>query len=58
MAGEMDKLKGKAKQVVGDLTDNNEMVAEGKRDEAAGKMKDAGDKLKDKAEDAIDRARD
>ena len=58
MAGEGDELKGRAKQAAGDLTDDDELKREGKKDEAAGKAKDMADKAKDKANDAIDSVRD
>jgi uncharacterized protein YjbJ (UPF0337 family) len=43
-----DKSKGKIKQAVGDLTDNDDLRREGKVDEMAGKAKDAIDKVKKK----------
>lgn len=55
MSGEMDKMKGRAKQAAGDLTDNDELEREGERDEAAGKLKDKVDDAKDGANDAIDK---
>ena len=48
MSGEADKTKGRIKQAVGDLTDDDELKREGKVDEGAGKAKDAVDKVKDK----------
>lgn len=57
MAGEGDKIKGRAKQAVGDLTDDEELEREGERDEAAGKVKDTIDDAEDKAEQAVDDVR-
>ncbi|HUF98053.1 MAG TPA: CsbD family protein [Ilumatobacter sp.] len=54
MSGTVDKMKGRAKQAAGDLTDNDELHNDGKKDEAAGKLKDGAEKAKDKVEDAID----
>ena len=54
MSGEMDKLKGRAKQAAGDLTDDHDLECEGERDEAAGKLKDKADDAKDAVNDAID----
>ena len=54
MSGEMDKLKGRAKQAAGDLTDDHDLEREGERDEAAGKLKDKADDAKDAVNDAID----
>lgn len=43
-----DEAKGRVKEAVGDLTDDEEMKREGKTDRAAGKVKDAVDDVKDK----------
>jgi uncharacterized protein YjbJ (UPF0337 family) len=51
MSGDVDKAKGRAKQALGDLTDDRDMKREGKVDEAAGKVKDTVDKIKDKVQD-------
>jgi uncharacterized protein YjbJ (UPF0337 family) len=48
VSGEGDKTKGRIKQAVGDLTDDDEMKREGKIDEGAGKVKEAVDKVKDR----------
>jgi uncharacterized protein YjbJ (UPF0337 family) len=59
MSGQMDELKGRTKEAVGDLTDDEEMQREGQRDQAAGdvkqKIEDAGDWAKDKVDDVKDR---
>jgi uncharacterized protein YjbJ (UPF0337 family) len=39
--GKIDQAKGKVKQAVGDLTDNDKLKTEGKVDEAVGKVKTA-----------------
>jgi uncharacterized protein YjbJ (UPF0337 family) len=56
--GNIDEAKGRAKQAVGDLTDNDEMRREGKVDEKSGQAKDKLEQMKDKAEDAIDNVKD
>jgi uncharacterized protein YjbJ (UPF0337 family) len=48
MAGSTDEGKGRIKQAVGDLTDNDDLKREGKADKASGKIKDAIDDVKDK----------
>ena len=53
-----DDLKGRAKEAVGDLTDNRDLKREGKADRASGKAKDFVEDVKDKAEDVIDSVRD
>ena len=49
--GTFDQLKGKAKEAVGDATDDEDLEDEGKVDQASGKVKekvsDAVDKVKD-----------
>jgi uncharacterized protein YjbJ (UPF0337 family) len=42
-----EDLAGKAKEVVGDVTNNDELKAEGKKDQAASSVKDAGENVKD-----------
>ena len=42
-----DKAKGKAKEAVGDATDNEQWQAEGKADQTKSDLKQAGEKVKD-----------
>lgn len=58
MAGEMDKAKGRVKEAVGALTDDDDVKNEGRADQAAGKAKDKVEKAKDWAEDKIDDMKD
>jgi uncharacterized protein YjbJ (UPF0337 family) len=53
-----DDLKGRAKEAIGDLTDNRDLKREGKADRATGKAKEFVEDVKDKAEDVIDSVRD
>lgn len=53
-----DEVKGKAKQAIGDATDDNDLKREGKADETAGKVKSGIDSAKDKASDAVDSIKD
>jgi len=48
VSGQGDEAKGRIKQAVGDLTDDDEMKREGKVDETAGKVKEGVDRVKDK----------
>ena len=41
------ELKGKAKEKVGEATDNEQWEAEGKADQVKGDLKQAGEKVKD-----------
>lgn len=50
--GKFDELAGKAKEKVGDLTDNERLQAEGAAQETKGQAKQAGEHLKDAAGDA------
>lgn len=42
-----EDLAGKAKEVVGDVTGNDELEAEGKKDQAESDLKQAGENVKD-----------
>jgi uncharacterized protein YjbJ (UPF0337 family) len=58
MEGKKDDLKGRAKEAVGDLTDDDELKREGKSDRAAGSVKDKLEKAKEKGEELVDKAKD
>ena len=51
---EWDEAKGRVKEAVGDLTDDDDMKRQGKVDKAAGKAKDVVDDVKEKVQDAVD----
>lgn len=42
-----EELKGRAKQAVGDATDNEQWQAEGRTEQAKGSLKQAAEKVKD-----------
>lgn len=42
-----EELKGRAKEAVGDATDNEQWQAEGRAERVKGSMKQAGEKVKD-----------
>jgi uncharacterized protein YjbJ (UPF0337 family) len=44
---EADDLKGKAKEAIGKATDDEELTAEGKGDQAKADLKKAGENVKD-----------
>ena len=52
--GKTDQLKGKIKQGVGDLTDNERLHDEGVADEAAGNVQEGYGKAKRKVGEAIE----
>ncbi len=58
MSGTQDQVTGKAKEAVGDLTDDKDLQREGQADQAAGKAKNKLDEAKDWMSDKIDDARD
>jgi uncharacterized protein YjbJ (UPF0337 family) len=54
--GKIDKAKGKVKQVVGTLTGDDDLKAEGRADETAGKVEATVGRIQHKGGDAITRA--
>jgi uncharacterized protein YjbJ (UPF0337 family) len=58
MDGTTDDMKGRATEVAGDLTDNDDLKREGQADRASGKLKDTIEDVKDKAEDMVDKVKD
>ena len=57
MGGTTDDMKGRAKEAIGDLTDDDDLKREGERDRAAGTVKDKLEDAKDWAEEKVDEAR-
>ncbi len=58
MGEHLDDAKGRAKEAVGDLTDDDELKREGKVDRAASTVRGKVDDVTDKAEELVDKARD
>ncbi len=58
MSGTGDKIKGKTKEAVGDLTDDRDLEREGKMDHAGGVVKDKADDAKDWVGRKVDDAKD
>lgn len=54
----IDDVKGRAKEAVGSLIDNDEMKREGRKDQRAADVKDGIESLSDKAKDAVDSVKD
>ena len=46
------ELKGKTKETIGRATDDEELEAQGRTDQAKANLKDAGEKVKDAIKDA------
>jgi uncharacterized protein YjbJ (UPF0337 family) len=59
MDEKFDEMKGRAKEALGDLKDDDDLKREGKVDKSAakakGKAEDAVDKVADKVKDTLDR---
>jgi uncharacterized protein YjbJ (UPF0337 family) len=53
MSGKVDELKGRVKEAIGDLTDNQKLKESGKADKAAGKVKQGVERAVDKVRDTI-----
>ena len=52
MSGTTDKIKGRVKEAVGVLTDDQKLKNEGKLDQSAGKIKQVAEQVIDNAKDA------
>lgn len=55
MKNKAEELKGKTKQQIGDMTDNESLQAEGAAERAKAKAKQAAEEVKDAARDAFNR---
>jgi uncharacterized protein YjbJ (UPF0337 family) len=53
MSGTTDKIKGRVKEAVGALTNDQDLKSEGKADQAGGAIKDGIEKVVDKAKDLV-----
>jgi uncharacterized protein YjbJ (UPF0337 family) len=54
----VEQAKGHVKEAVADLTDDDELRAEGKRDQASGKVKQKVEEVSDKIEEGVDKVKD
>ncbi|HEV3399184.1 MAG TPA: CsbD family protein [Actinomycetes bacterium] len=52
LRNQVEDLKGKAKETVAPATDDEELEAQGRTDQAKASLKDAGEKVKDAIKDA------
>jgi uncharacterized protein YjbJ (UPF0337 family) len=50
----IDDLKGRAKEAAGDLTGNDDLEREGKKDQAGASVKDKVNKVADAVKDKVD----
>jgi uncharacterized protein YjbJ (UPF0337 family) len=58
MGAKSDDVKGRVKEAVADLTDNEDLKREGQADRASGKAKEVVDDLGEKAKDVVDDIKD
>jgi uncharacterized protein YjbJ (UPF0337 family) len=57
MSGKTDVVKGRLKEAVGALTDDDKLRAEGKIDQAVGKVKQVVEQVVDKVEEVAKKVR-
>ena len=55
MSGTSDKIKGRVKEAVGALTDDQRLKDEGRLDQTTGKIKEGVESVIDKAKNAVKR---
>lgn len=53
ISNKAEQLKGKGKEAAGRATDDEQLEAEGKADQASGDIKQAGEKAKDAVRDIV-----
>ena len=55
MGGKIDKIKGRIKEAVGVLTDNDSLQKEGQRDQAVGEVKEAAERAVEKVQETAEK---
>ena len=58
MGSTTDKIKGRVKEAVGVLTDNDRLKSEGQMDQVVAEMKEAAEKVRDKVKRVVEKVRD
>lgn len=53
MSGTTDKIKGRAKEAIGALTDDKRLKNDGRLDQRVGKIRETMERAVDKAKDAV-----
>jgi uncharacterized protein YjbJ (UPF0337 family) len=56
MGSKTDKIKGRSKEVVGVLRDNDNFKREGQREQAVGEVKEAAESAAEHMKDTVERA--
>jgi len=58
MGSTTDKLKGRIKEVVGVITDNDRLKREGQTDQVVGEVKEIAEKVQDKVKRVVKQVKD
>ena len=58
MGSTTDKIKGRVKEAVGVITDNDRLKREGQTDQVVGEVKEVAEKVKDKVERVVEKIKD
>jgi len=58
MGSTTDKIKGRLKEAVGVITDNDRLKSEGQTDQVVGEVKEVAEKVKDKVKRVVEKVRD
>ena len=58
MGSTTDKIKGRIKEAVGVITDNDRLKREGQTDQVVGEVKEAAEKVKDKVARVVEKVKD
>ena len=58
MGSTTDKIKGRVKEAVGVLTDNDRLKREGQTDQVVGEVKEAAEKVKDNVARVVEKVKD
>jgi uncharacterized protein YjbJ (UPF0337 family) len=58
MGSTTDKIKGRVKEAVGVITDNDRLKREGQTDQVVGEVKEATEKVKDKVARVVEKVKD
>jgi uncharacterized protein YjbJ (UPF0337 family) len=57
MGSTTDKIKGRIKEAVGVITDNDRLKREGQTDQVVGEVKEAAEKVKDKVARVVEKVK-
>jgi uncharacterized protein YjbJ (UPF0337 family) len=58
MGSTTDKIKGRVKEAVGVLTDNDRLKREGQTDQVVGEVKETAEKVQDKVKRVVKKVKD